>query len=172
MRVSFDLDEVLFVDPKRYEIEPPPRFPMDRLFPERLRKGTVQLIHDLQDQGFEVWIYTSSYRTETYLKALFRHYRVRFDYIVNGQKHEAEVQGSKAHRLPTKVPSMYKISLHIDDEEAVLRNAREYGFKAMKVYEPDPQWAEKVLAEANRIRDIEEKMQKTERQEKAGGRKA
>lgn len=156
MRVSFDLDEVLFVNPATHKTEPAPRFPLDRIFPERLRLGTVQLIHDLQDQGFEVWVYTSSFRTETYIRALFRHYRVRFDGIVNGQRHEEEVQGKRTTRLPTKLPNRYGISLHIDDEDAVLRNGREYGFRTIRVFEPDDEWAQKILNEANRIRNLEE----------------
>ena len=79
MRISFDLDEVLFVDPKRYEIEKPPRGLAARLYSERLRKGTPELIHELQKRGFEVWVYTSSYRTENYIKRLFRLYGVTFD---------------------------------------------------------------------------------------------
>jgi len=157
MKVSFDLDEVLFVNPDKYETEPAPRFPLDRIFPERLRKGTVALIHELQAQGFEVWIYTSSFRTVTYIRALFRHYGVRFDNIINGLIHKAEVQGKRLQALPQKLPSHYRIALHIDDEDAVIQNGREYGFKVMRVYEPDPQWAEKILAEANRLRDLEDK---------------
>ena len=157
MKVSFDLDEVLFVDPDKYETEPAPRFPLDRIFPERLRKGTVDLIHELQARGFEVWVYTSSFRTVTYIRALFRHYRVRFDNIINGQIHKDEVQGNRPQRLPQKLPSHYRIALHIDDEEAVIRNGREYGFKVMRVFEPDPEWAEKILAEAERLRNLEER---------------
>jgi len=158
MIVSFDLDEVLFVNPATHETEPPLHFPYDRLFPERLRKGTVQLIHDLQAKGFQVWVYTSSYRTETYIRALFRMYRVRFDEIVNGKRHEREVQGDRTRRLPMKLPSHYRIGLHIDDEQAVLQNAREYGFRALRVCEPDEHWAEKIIDEACRIRVIEEKL--------------
>ena len=44
MRISFDLDEVLFVDPNYYETEKALSFPLDRIFRERLRKGTVWLI--------------------------------------------------------------------------------------------------------------------------------
>ena len=44
MRISFDLDDVLFVSPEKYETEPPLRFPYNRLFPDRLRKGTPLLI--------------------------------------------------------------------------------------------------------------------------------
>lgn len=156
MRISFDLDEVLFVSPDDYETEPPLRFPLNRLFPERLRKGTVKLIHDLQAEGFEVWVYTSSFRAEIYIRNLFRHYGVKFDQIVNGDRHLKEVQGSRDKPLPQKMPNFYRISLHVDDEDAIHENGKIYGFHTWKVYEPDEQWAEKLMAEAKRIRDLEE----------------
>ena len=156
MKISFDLDEVLFVNPARYETEAPLRFPLNRLFPERLRKGTVALIHELQRQGFEVWVYTSSFRTVTYIRALFRNYGIRFDNIVNGARHDAEIQANHAQPMPTKMPGFYRISLHIDDEDAVIQNGKANGFRVMRVYEPDPRWVDKILAEANRIRDLEE----------------
>ena len=157
MRISFDRDEVLFVSPDDYETEPPLRFPQNRLFRERLRKGTVQLIHDLQAEGFEVWVYTSSFRADIYIKTLFRHYGVKFDGIINGDRHKAEVQGNHSTPLPQKMPPRYHISLHIDDEDVVHENGKLYGFRTLKVYEPDEHWAEKVMAEAKRIRELEEK---------------
>ena len=44
MRVSFDLDEVLFVDPATHKTEPRLPFPFCKIFKERLRKGTPELI--------------------------------------------------------------------------------------------------------------------------------
>ena len=88
MRISFDLDEVLFVDPRRYSIEPVPSRLHGMLFKERLRKGTVKLIHELQKRGFEVWIYTSSFRSERYLKLLFDAYGIHL--IVYLERDEAE----------------------------------------------------------------------------------
>ena len=157
MRISFDLDEVLFVRPDKYETEPPLRFPYNKLFPERLRKGTVDLIHNLQKQGFEVWVYTSSFRTTVYIKALFRHYGIRFDDIVNGQRHREEVQGNRTEPMPQKMPNRYQIALHIDDEDGVVKNSPMYGFRAMQVYEPDDDWAKKVMERALAVREIEEK---------------
>ena len=151
MRISFDLDEVLFVRPDRYEVEPELRFPYNKLYPERLRKGTIKLIHDLQDQGFEVWVYTSSFRTSVYIKALFRHYGIKFDDIVNGYRHRDEVQGKREQPMPQKMPNFYRISLHIDDEEGVVKNA------GMQVYDPDDEWAKKVMEKAQAIRKLEEK---------------
>ena len=156
MRISFDLDDVLFVSPEKYETEPAPGFPYNRLFPDRLRKGTPALIRTLQERGFEVWIYTSSYRTETYLRALFRAYGVRIDGIVNAQRHTNEVQRGRAERLPQKMPSFYRISLHVDDEAAIQENGRRYGYRTLRVYEQDQDLTEKVLREAERIRRLEQ----------------
>ena len=40
MRVSFDLDEVLFVSKKTHKTEPLLPFPLRNFFPERIRLGT------------------------------------------------------------------------------------------------------------------------------------
>ena len=117
MRISFDLDDVLFVSPDRYETEPALHFPFNRLFPDRLRKGTPQLIHDLQHAGFEVWVYTSSLRTETYIKNLFRRYGVKFDRIINGERHQDEVQRNRPQpattvpiqAIPTREPAATRL---------------------------------------------------------------
>ena len=160
MKISFDLDEVLFVDPDTFETEPPLKFPLNRVFTERLRKGTVDLIHELQAQGFEVWVYTSSFRADVYIRNLFRHYGIKFNGIINGYRHIKEVQRDRSEVLPQKMPGFYRISLHVDDEEAIITNGRTYGFKVLKVCEPDEHWAEKVIAEANRIRKNEEEAEK------------
>ena len=76
MRVSFDLDEVLFVNPQTHKTEPQLPFPMKYLYPERLRLGTPELIRSLQRLGYEVWVYTSSFRSESYIRQLFRQYGV------------------------------------------------------------------------------------------------
>ncbi len=155
MRISFDLDEVLFVSPDYYEVEEGLPFPLNRIFTERLRKGTVDLIHRLQADGFEVWVYTSSFRSRAYIASLFRNYGVHFDDIVTGDRHQREVQSKTTEPLPQKMPSFYHISLHVDDEEAVIENGKKYGFRVYKLYEPDPMWADKIINEANRIRKIE-----------------
>ena len=51
MRVSFDLDEVLFVSPQTHKTEPPPPFPFNRIYVERLRLGAPDLIRQLQALG-------------------------------------------------------------------------------------------------------------------------
>ncbi len=156
MRVSFDLDEVLFVNPNTHKTEPPLRFPLNRLYPERLRLGTPELINRLQELGYEVWIYTSSFRTEKYLTRLFRHYGVRFDGIVNAQRHLREVQRDNKTTLPQKLPNRYRISLHVDDESIVCSLGAQYGYRAYQLNAPDDEWKEKIIQRAEEIKKMEE----------------
>ena len=155
MRISFDLDEVLFVDPKTFETEPAPRFPLNRIYPERLRKGTVRLINTLQEEGFEVWVYTSSFRSEQYIRRLFRHYGVRFDGIINGERHLREVQRDRRETLPQKMPNHYRISLHVDDEAVICTNGRRYGYEVYQLDAQEDDWKEKIIERADQIRKRE-----------------
>ncbi len=152
MRISFDLDEVLFVDPATHKIEPKPVFPLDVIFRERLRLGTPDLINRLQREGYEVWVYTSSFRSEIYIRLLFLYYGIRFDGIVNGNRHLAEVQKNKSTTLPQKVPSHYRISLHIDDEMVICSYGKEFGYEAYHLDAQDDEWVEKILKKAGEVK--------------------
>ncbi len=155
MRVSFDLDEVLFVSPDTHKTEPPLRFPFNKIYKERLRLGTPDVIRSLQSMGYEVWVYTSSFRSERYIRRLFRHYHIRFDGIVNGTRHLKEVQQGSADTLPQKLPSRYRISLHIDDEAIVCTLGRQYGYNVYQLDAQDDDWKEKIIHQAEIIRKRE-----------------
>lgn len=155
MRVSFDLDEVLFVSPKTHKTEPELMFPLNKIFRERLRLGTPELINKLQELGYEVWIYTSSFRTERYIKSLFRCYHVKFDGIVNGTRHLKEVQRGHKDTLPQKLPSRYHISLHIDDEAIVCTMGGQFGYNVYQLEAEDDEWKEKIIERAAVIRKRE-----------------
>lgn len=152
MRVSFDLDEVLFVDPATHKTESQLLFPFNIIFKERLRLGTPDLINTLQKMGYEVWVYTSSYRSEFYIKTLFKCYGVKFDSIVNAQRHLKEVQRKRPNILPQKVPNYYKIKLHIDDETVICSYGREMGFDAYQLDAQDDEWKEKIIAKAEEVK--------------------
>ncbi len=155
MRVSFDLDEVLFVSPLTHKTEPELRFPLNKIYKERLRLGTPELINTLQQMGYEVWVYTSSFRSEQYISRLFSRYHVKFDGIVNGTRHLKEVQRDNKDTLPQKLPSRYRISLHIDDEAIVCTMGRQFGYNVYHLDAQDDEWKEKIIHQAEIIRKRE-----------------
>jgi hypothetical protein len=102
--------------------------------------------------GFDVWVYTSSFRTQKYIRHLFRFYGVKFNGIVNGQRHLKEVQGQRREILPQKVPPRYNISLHIDDETVICSYGSQMGFEAYQLDAPDDDWVEKIIARAEAVK--------------------
>lgn len=153
MRVSFDLDDTLFVDPKKFSAESSLQFPFNKLYKERLRLGTISLLKALKEKGVEVWIYTTSFRSERYIRGLFRRYGISVDGIVNGFRHSSEVQSGKREPMPSKYPSKYKIDLHIDDDISVKQNGDTYGFRVMIIGEDDPDWTRKITECIDKIGD-------------------
>ena len=158
MRVSFDLDEVLFVSPRTHKTEPELPFPLRLIYKERLRLGTPELLRSLQELGYEVWISTSSFRTEKYIRRLFRCYGVRLDGIVNGERHLREVQRDNKTPLPQKLPNRYRISLHVDDESVVCSWGREYGYEAYQLNAEDDEWKDKIIQKAKDVQKMERRM--------------
>lgn len=154
IKISFDLDEVLFVSPLTHKTEPKLPFPLNKIFIERVRYGAPKLINELQARGYEVWVYTSSFRTERYIKWLFRCYGVKFNEIVNAERHLREVQRDRKEMLPQKLPNRYRISLHIDDEEVVCSYGKAYGFEVFQLDAQDDDWEKKIL---DRMKQIENK---------------
>ena len=155
MRISFDLDEVLFVNPENHKVEPPPPGILRYFFKERLRLGTPKLIRRLRELHYDVWVYTSSFRTEGYIRSYFALYGVRFDGIVNGQRHLKEVQRNRSTILPQKVPTHYRITLHVDDESVICSQGRQYGYYAYQLDAQDDDWADKIIERASTLRNMQ-----------------
>ena len=152
MRISFDLDDTLFVPKEKFKTEPPLKIPFCIMYKERLRLGTVELMKYIRSQNIELWIYTTSYRSEYYIRGLFRCYGIKLDCVVNGEKHANEVQVGYKEGMPSKYPSKYRIDLHIDDDISVAQNGKIYGFHVLLVGSQDDCWVDKVVKEIERIK--------------------
>ena len=152
MRVSFDLDDTLFASPDNFKTEAELKFPLNKIFKERLRFGTKELMQYLREQDIEIWVYTTSFRSEKYIRGLFKCYGIRLDSVVNGERHAKEVQANKKEAMPSKYPSKYGIDLHIDDDISVAQNGRTYGFKVFVIGAQDDEWAEKIKEEIEMIK--------------------
>lgn len=151
MRISFDLDDTLFVPKEKFKTEPPLRFPFSLIYKEHLRLGTVKIMKYIHEKKIEIGIYTTSYRTENYIRGLFRCYGIKLDFVINGERHAREVQAGRAESMPSKYPSKYRIDLHIDDDFSVVENGRIYGFSVILIGGQDDNWTDKIMNEIEKI---------------------
>ena len=142
MRVAFDLDNTLIRCGHNFPLEKPQRRIWARLLGnEQLREGIKELTDACRQRGWEVWVYTTSYRSAWRIRRLFWLHGIRLHGVVNQQRHDREVRPRC-----TKHPPSFGIDLLIDDSEGVRIEGERHGFRVLVVAPEDVQWAEKVRA--------------------------
>lgn len=153
MIVSFNLDGILFIDPAVTEAEKPLGFPNRRFNKDRLRLGTVNLLSNIQNSGIGIWIYTTSNRSEKYVKSLFKKYGILIDSVVNLQRHQKEVQVNHAQVLPLVYPPRYRITLHVDNDPDIIKSGKAHGFKVYEVSENE-NWQTDLWEYIKRLKSV------------------
>jgi hypothetical protein len=151
MRISFDVDDTLVC----YD----PAVPAEQVVPwwcrpwftEPLRHGTRGLMKKLQSGGCDIWIYTTSYRSPSYLRNWFWSLGVRLGGVVNQHRHERTVRRSPGFYPPSKFPPAFGIDLHIDDSEGVGEEGRRFGFRVLVVSPHDAEWVDRVRETVERL---------------------
>ena len=132
---TIDLDEVLLTGGKLSGIG-------GIFYDTNLRSNTALLIKELQRLGFDVWVYTGSYKSEAYIRGYFSMNHCQVDGVVNGinGKHK-----NKSVKLREIFRSKYRHIVHVDnnmitcvntatkDYEMVDINSDEAGFAAAAV---------------------------------------
>lgn len=152
MMISFDLDDTLICldeDVPKDDINIP-RI-LRCFYDDPLRLGTRELMKALMSQGWAIAIYTSSYRTEQYIKQLFKFYGIPISKVINQQIHDREVVGFRTIALPSKLPPKFGIDLHVDDQDYLIADGARYGFDVIVVKPDDLDWTKKILVKADQI---------------------
>lgn len=153
MRISFDIDDTLVIHSDPGETEPcrVPAF-LRSYFRERLRGGAPQLFQQLKQDGWEICIYTTSDRSEFYLRSWLRFYGVKVRVVVNQDKHFRDVVPRFPNKsAPSKHPGLFNINLHVDDSQGVAMEGERHFFRTVIVEPNDSNWAEKILCVCREI---------------------
>ena len=149
MRLAFDLDNTLIRCGHDFPLEKPQRRLLARLLGnEGLRLGTKALADHCRQRGWEVWVYTTSYRSGWRIRRLFWLHGIRLDGVVNQQRHDREVRARC-----TKHPPSFGIDLLIDDSEGVRLEGERHGFRVLVVLAEDEWWVASVKKTVGLIDD-------------------
>ncbi|WP_050577244.1 hypothetical protein [Pseudomonas cremoricolorata] len=141
LRVSFDIDDTLACLPEHSaaENEVLPGC-LHRWLGEPLRAGTRSLFRELREQGCSIWIYTSSGRSQAYIRRWLLMYGIRVDGVVNSDRHQQVLSSRGLVNTPSKLPSAFDIDLHVDDSEGVRSEGHEHGFRVAVIDPQDANW--------------------------------
>ena len=142
MILSFDLDDTL-ISKNKFDLEKSNLF-QRFLGVESIRKGTIDLFKEIKKQKHQIYIYTTSYRSELRIKTTFYSYGIPVDFVINQQKHL-----KRMHKMDvncSKFPPIFNIDIHIDDSVGVEMEGQKYGFKTIIISETDENWTQTILS--------------------------
>ncbi len=148
LRISFDLDDTLVVYGDAAPCEPC-RIPfLLRLYlRDPLRAGSRDLLHSLHDRGVEIWVYTTSRRSEFAIRLWWWFNRLpRLSGVVNQARHEQAMRRLGVANPPTKLPGHWQIDVHVDDSDGVRQEqSAHHAVRVVVVAPTDEMWATKVV---------------------------
>lgn len=138
MRIAFDLDNTLIQNEYLFDVENPKYFLFAKILSfEKLRKGTKELFDYCQNQGWETWIYTTSYRNTFYIRKMFWLYGISLHGVVN-----QEVHNQKVKVRSSKYPPTFGIDVLIDDSEGVKIESEKLNFTVLHLQPTNENWVE------------------------------
>jgi hypothetical protein len=115
-----------------------------------LRHGTRELFLALHKKGWEILIYSNSYRGKTELGNWFSECGLPICGVVNQQLHDQkQMESGRIGKRPAKFPPWFKVDLHVDDALEVYEDGQQFGFDVLCVAPDDRNWAAAVLRAAD-----------------------
>ena len=146
--IAFDLDDTLLGS--YFEMEyPSAKWLFKLLGYEPFRIGTKELLQQLQQTGWTISVYTSSYRSLWYMRRLFWWYGIRLQKVINAEVHLKKVRAMSIRC--EKYPPAFDIDILVDNSRGVALGGRQYGFKVLLLSPEDEDWTNTVLKKLNEI---------------------
>jgi hypothetical protein len=153
LKIAFDLDRTLihcgFAFPTAKKL---PKALMKFCGIEVLREGTSELMHYLQAQGEEIWIYTTSFRNTVYIRILFWLHGIHISGVINQAIHNRKINNRTDLPRCSKYPPLFGIDLLIDNQEGVKIESERYGFAMIWIKPEEQNWTDKIKAGYKKIK--------------------
>lgn len=144
-RAALDLDEVVFAGDDALPAEKSLPFPFRLMFPQRLRLGIPRLFRSLNVNGYDIWVYSRSYHSLDYVKALFGLYHVYVTGIVTGadRKRAKRLEGRVS--IEKMISSHYDVTLSIDRDALLLVNHQTKAYKTLDLSGGPDEWSSEII---------------------------
>ncbi|MDE1464291.1 hypothetical protein [Spartinivicinus poritis] len=146
MKIAFDLDDTLIPTTRKFSVgSKTVSFPYSLIFKEEIRVGAVGLLQQLANVH-EIWVYTTSLRSSTYVRCWFNSFGVKLFGFINAQTHAEKVRGTQYSRL-SKAPKLFGIDVLVDDSPGVLIECQQQGSHCILVRPDDNNWLSTIMTE-------------------------
>ncbi len=144
MCISFDLEEVIINHNDKYACDAPLSFPLNKKYPEQVKKHVGALTNELHRLGFDVWIYSGAFKPVSYLRAMLKHHKIEYDGLINNMKSK-----KSSDRMNKAFSSKYDVIIHADDDGILWINPKTKEFDSIDLL-PGKNWASQVSSKIKR----------------------
>lgn len=85
----------------------------------RIRRGAPAVLHTLERNGYDIWLYSSQYHSADTVQSYFRKYHVKITGVVSamGRRVFQNVNNTKVEKM---IHEKYRQTLHIDNDMVML----------------------------------------------------
>lgn len=143
-RVTLDLDEVVFRPETDPHVEPPLRWPLNKIYKEPLRLGVPALFHHLNTIGYDIWLYSSRFYTREYIHFYFKKRHALVIGVVTGSADRLKTAGRLREQLEKLAAAKYTSTIHIDSEAVLRFRTGSRDFEDFRLSGAADTWAEEV----------------------------
>ena len=153
-RAAINLDDVVFCQGDAGSCEKPLPFPLSLIWPERIRKGIPALCYTLQNEGYDVLVYSSAYPSSDHVNTLFRHHRIYVTGFVNGTEREKSWHGNDVAKVKALMEKKYHVTLNIDTDSISWIRSDTKEFDQIPVNAGGEEWAKEVISRVRELKDL------------------
>ena len=144
-RVTFDLDEVVFVSDNQTAMENALNFPFNKIYKQRLKLGIPSLFYYLTTHDYDVWVYSANYYGLDYTRNLFKHYHTTLDGIITGTGRKGIIDEKTRQKMKEMVEGHYQMTIHIDNNSLTCVNTDTKEFTDYTLSGSTETWAREVM---------------------------
>ncbi len=129
MRITLDMDEIVFSAEKDGKTEKPLPFFIRRFYPEKLRVGIPSLFSFCAASGYDIWLYSSGYKSLDYIRELLKLYHTQVTGIITGTARKAPKDTATSEAMEKLFAAKYVRTVHADNDLLLCIDSRTKDFK-------------------------------------------
>ena len=153
-RASINLDDVVFCQNNEEAFEKPRFHIYNLIYREHIRKGIPALFYTLQNEGYDVWVYSSGYRSIDHISWVLNRYEVYTNAIINGADRKKTNYSRDAAEVREAIDKKYRVTLNIDTDAVSWIRSDTKEFDQIPVKSRGEEWAKEVISIVRDLKNL------------------
>ena len=143
-RAAIDLDEVILGTEENGPLEKELSVLWNRFYQMRIRKGVPALFHFLNENGYDIWLFSAQYYSFDTIQNYFRKYHAEISGIVTAPRKNLQ-NADRGKSLERMIMDRYEYTVHIDNDTVVQIYPGEKDYRMVELKAEPADWSRAVI---------------------------